>query len=352
VKPATRVVHAGLPAPAQGEPFLPGPTLAAPFHVAGDPADAPYGYHRHGNPTWAAYEAALAELEGGETVVFASGMAAVAAVLLPVLRPGDVLVVPSDGYPAVRAIARQHLEPRGVEVRLVSTEQRAVLAAVGGATLVWIESPSNPRLDVLDVAAVATAAREAGALVAVDNTIATPVVQRPLELGADFSMSSASKYLTGHSDLVMGSVAVRDDQRAATLRGWREVTGAIPGPFETWLAHRSLATLAIRLERQSANAAALAAALGARADVTSVRYPGIGALVCFELAGAVAAQRFLAACELVAEATSFGGVHSTAERRARWGSDAVSEGFIRFSVGIEDAEDLIADVVQALDRMT
>jgi cystathionine gamma-lyase len=348
--PSTRAVRAGLPAAADGEPFLPGPVLAAPFHVAGDPQAAPYGYHRYGNPTWTRYEAALGELEGGEAVVFASGMAAVTAVLVPALRPGDVLVAPSDGYPGVRSIARDHLAARGVEVRLVPTDDGAVHAALEGATLVWIETPSNPGLDVLDIARIADAAHRAGAVVAVDNTLATPLAQRPLDLGADISVSSASKYLTGHSDLVMGHAAVRDPERAEALRRWRGLTGAIPGPFETWLAHRSLATLAVRLERQTANAQALARALRSRDDVRDVRHPAVGAVICFELPDAAAAQRFLASCELVVEATSFGGVHSTAERRARWGTDAVGEGFIRFSAGIEDPQDLIADVAQALDR--
>lgn len=348
--PGTRAVHAGLPEPRQGEPFLPGPAFAAPFHLAGDVDSAPFGYQRYGNPTWAAYEAALGDLEGGNAVVFASGMAAVAAVLLPALKEGDALVVPSDCYPGVRSIATEHLAPRGVEVRQVATDETEILGALGGAALVWLETPSNPGLDVVDVRRIVDAAHGAGAVVAVDNTLATPLVQRPLDLGAEYSVSSGSKHLSGHSDLVMGHVAVRDGERLEGLRHWRGLTGAIPGPFEVWLAHRSLATLAVRLDRQTANAAALAAALRARDDVTGVRYPGFGTVVCFELAGAADAQAFLASCALVAEATSFGGVHSTAERRARWAKDAVSEGFVRFSAGIEDTADLVTDVLQALDR--
>src|SRR5207248_1632197 len=177
-------------------------------------------------------------------------------------------------------------------------------------------------------------AHAAGALVAVDNTLATPLGQRPLELGADFSMSSDTKYVTGHSDLLLGHVAARDESLAKRLLDWRSTTGAVPGPLETWLAHRSLATLDVRLERQCATALALALMLGARAGVTGLRYPGLphdpahelaaaqmsrfGAIVCFDLGSRERAERFLAACELVAEATSFGGVHSTAERRSRW----------------------------------
>ncbi|HEV7750761.1 MAG TPA: aminotransferase class I/II-fold pyridoxal phosphate-dependent enzyme [Baekduia sp.] len=344
---STRVTHAGLPPAAQGEPFLPGPTFAAPTHWSG-PA-GPDGYGRTGNPTWTRYEAALSELEGGEALVFASGMAAVAAVLLPALKPGDVLVAPGDAYPGVRTIATDHLAPRGVEVRLVPSSDAAFAEAAEGATLVWVETPSNPGMDVLDVAALAQIVHAGGGLLAVDGTVASPLRQRALDLGADFAMTSASKHLTGHSDLVMGYVAVRDPARADAVRTHRALMGAIPGPFEVWLAHRSLPTLAVRLERQEANAAALVESLGGRPDVHGVKWPGFGSMLVFALADEGAAERFLAALTLVADATSFGGVHSSAERRGRWGTDDVPGGFIRFSAGIEDAEDLLADVLSALD---
>ncbi|HEX5899099.1 MAG TPA: cystathionine gamma-lyase [Solirubrobacteraceae bacterium] len=346
---STRAAHAGLPARADGEPFLPGPTFAAPYHLAG-PADASrFNYGRYDNPTWARLEEALGELEGAQSVVFASGMAAVSAVVIPALHTGDVLVAPSDAYPGIRAIARDVLEPNGVEVRLVPTADDAVRAALPGATLVWVESPSNPGLDVLDLPALAAEAHAAGADLAVDNTLAGPLRQRPLELGADFSVMSASKHLAGHSDLIMGTVAVADAERAAALRAWRIATGAIPGPFEAWLAHRSLATLALRLERQEANARAVSERLRARDDVSGVRWPGVGSVVCFDVGSQARADAFLDACELVAQATSFGGLHSNAERRARWGTDAVAEGFIRFNAGIEDAPDLLADLERALE---
>ena len=297
-------------------------------------------------------------------VLFSSGMAAASAVLGG-LREGDALVLPSDGYYTIRALARDRLEPAGVDVRLVPTDTDAVAAAAPGAALVWIETPSNPGLDACDVRAVADAARAAGALLAVDNTLATPLHQRPLELGADLSVVSATKSLSGHSDLLLGYAAVRDPERAQALRAWRVQAGAIAGPFEAWLAHRSLATLDVRLERQCQNAAALAEMLARRDDVAAVRYPGLpddpahevaarqmdrfGALIGFDPGGARRAQTLLAACELVSESTSFGGVHTTAERRARWGGDAVPEGLIRLSVGCEAAEDLLADVAHALD---
>ena len=361
----TRAVHAGLPAPRQGAPLLPGPTLASYYHLEGDPEAVDYVYGRYGNPTWTLYERALGELEEGTAVAFASGMAAASAVLLPLLRAGDALVAPADGYPAVRTLATGQLAECGVDVRLVPAAEEPPDEALSGAKLVWIETPSNPGLESVDIPRLAERAHAAGALVAVDNTLATPLGQLPLRLGADFSVSSDSKHLTGHGDLILGHVAVSDPARADALVAWRTQTGAIPGPFEAWLAHRSLATLELRLERQCSTALTLAERLLFRTDVADVRYPGLqrdpghavasrqmrryGTVVCFVLDSRERAERFLAACRLVAQATSFGGVHTMAERRARWPSTGVPEGFVRFSVGIETAEDVIGDVEQALD---
>jgi cystathionine gamma-lyase len=363
---ATRVVNAGRPEAAQGEPFLPGPTFAAPYHAAGDPKSAPYTYGRFGNPTWTRFEQALGELEGGEAVVFASGMAATAAILGTELRPGDVAVLPSDAYYTTRVLAGGFFAQAGLEVRTAPTAGDAQGAALDGARLLWIESPSNPGLDVCDIRALSEAARRSGAVVVVDNTTATILGQRPLDLGADISMASDTKALTGHGDLILGHVAVRDTERAQRLRTWRTQLGAIPGPMEVWLAHRSLATLDVRLERMGANALAIARFLRGRPEVRRVRYPGLpedpahavaarqmtrfGPVVSFELASAAAAEAFFARCRLVSEATSFGGLHTTAERRARWGGDQVPEGFIRLSAGCEHPDDLIRDLAAALSR--
>ncbi|AYG81704.1 Cystathionine beta-lyase [Streptomyces hundungensis] len=364
----TRSVRAGIPAPVAYEPTLPGPVFAAHFHLPGEAA-GPYTYGRDTNPTWTHLERAIAELESpdesAEAVVFASGMAAISAVLLSQARSGDTVVLPDDGYQAL-PLVREQLEAYGIEVRTAPTAGDAQLAHLDGAKLLWIETPSNPGLDVCDVRRLARSAHEAGALVAVDNTLATPLGQRPLELGADFAVASGTKGLTGHGDLLLGYVVCRDPRLAARVRTWRKVVGAIPGPMEAWLAHRSLATLHLRADRQAANALALAEALAKRGEVTGLRYPGLpsdpshrlasaqmrrfGCVISFDLPDRAFAERFLEALRLVDDATSFGGVRSTAERRGRWGGDAVAEGFIRFSVGAEDAPDLIADVERALDE--
>ncbi|ARF56435.1 cystathionine gamma-lyase [Streptomyces gilvosporeus] len=365
----TRVVRAGLPEPAAHEPSLPGPVFAAHFHLPGDVA-GPYTYGRDGNPTWSLLEEAIGELESPEqpahTVAFASGMAAIAAVLFSQLRSGDAVVLPSDGYQLLPAV-RDRLESYGVEVRTARTAHDAQLDVLDGARLLWIETPSNPGLDVCDIRRLADAAHARGALVAVDNTLATPLGQRPLDLGADFSVASGTKALTGHGDILLGYASTRDATLADAVRLWRKTVGAIPGPMESWLAHRSLATLALRVRQQSAGALALAEALATRPEITGLRHPGLpsdpahrlavtqmrpgrfGSVVSFTLPDKDHAERFLAALTLVDEATSFGGVRSTAERRARWGGDAVPEGFVRFSVGIEEPEDLVADVMRALD---
>ncbi|MDG4823522.1 cystathionine gamma-lyase [Asanoa sp. WMMD1127] len=360
----TRSVHAGLPPAVPGEPFLPGPVFAAPYHLdpAIGPSASPNGYGRPDNRTRRLLEAAIGSLEGGSALAFASGQAAVTAVLLSVLRPGDTVVLPADGYYPVRGFATSVLAELGV--RPVFAPTAGPHPDYAGVRLVLLETPANPGLDVCDVAALSARARAAGALLAVDNTAATPLGQRPLDLGADISLASGTKALTGHSDLLLGYVATRSAPLLESLTGWRTLTGSIPGAFDAWLAHRSLFTLDLRLERQSANAAAVVAALAGRSDVTGLRWPGraedpafevatrqmrrIPGIVGFDLGSADRVARFLAASQLVAAATSFGGVHTSADRREQWGDDT-APGFVRLSCGIEDAADLVADITAALD---
>jgi cystathionine gamma-lyase len=365
----TRAVRAGLPDPVKYEPTLPGPVFAAHFHLPGEPT-GPYTYGRDENPTWTLLERAIGELEapGDEdvrTLTFASGMAAISAVLFSQLRAGDAVVLPDDGYQAL-PLVREQLTAYGIEVRTAPTGGDAQLDVLDGARLLWIETPSNPGLDVCDVRRLVAAAHAQGTLVAVDNTLATPLGQRPLDLGADFSVASGTKMLTGHGDVLLGYVVARNAELIAPVRRWRKIAGAIPGPMEAWLAHRSLATLQLRADRQTASALTLAQALRDRPEVSGLRYPGLpddpsyavaarqmrrfGSVVSFTLATRARADRFLEALRLVDDATSFGGVRSTAERRGRWGGDAVPEGFVRFSVGAEDPEDLVADVLRALEE--
>jgi cystathionine gamma-lyase len=249
----------------------------------------------------------------------------------------------------------------------VATPEIEEFAAGGGlddVRLVLLETPSNPQLDVCDIAAVARAARAAGALVAVDNTTATPLGQRPLALGAHLTVGSDTKALTGHSDVLLGHVSVTDDDLYTRLKGFRDRTGSTPGPFEAWLGHRSMSTLDLRLARQAANAAAVAEVLAGSPAVTGVRWPWRpedpsfalatrqmlrpNGVVSAELRDEAAVAALLSASRLWLAATSFGGVHSTVDRRAQWGGDAVAPGFVRFSCGIEDTADLVADLSGAL----
>lgn len=362
----TRCVRAGLPEPVPGQPFLPGPVFAAPYHldpVAGAESDRD-SYGRIDNPTRRLLEGAIGSLEGGHCLTFASGQAAITGLLLALLRPGDTVVLPADGYYLVRAFAGATLRTLGVATVTVPTA--GPYPSFERVRLVLLETPSNPGLDVCDVAEVAGAARAAGALVAVDNTTATPLAQCPLELGADVVVASGTKALTGHSDLVLGYAATQHEDLLDRLREWRDQTGAVPGAFDAWLAHRSLATLELRLTRQALNAAAVAALLATRPDVASVRWPGLPSdpshqvairqmrrmpgLVSFDLGSAEQVAGFLTACRLVGAATSFGGLHTTADRRAQWG-DSVPEGFVRLACGVEDTDDLLADITAALDAV-
>ena len=330
---ATKVVRAGLPHAEPGAPYLPGPTFAAPYHAAGDVADSPFTYGRFHNPTWTRYEAALEELEGGPSVLFPSGMAATAALLATTLKPGQKIVMPSDSYYTTRLIATTYFAERGIEVVMAPTVNGAQRALLSGATLLWLESPTNPGLDVCDIAAFCRAAHDVGALVAVDNTTATVLGQRPLALGADFAVVSDTKAMTGHADVVLGHVAAKDAAWADALRTWRTRMGVIPGPMEVWLAHRSLGTLDVRLARQCETALQMATYLSSHAKVSNTRYPGLpndasyaiasrqmarfGPVVAFTLSDRAAVERFFAATTLVNEATSFGGIHTSAERRGR-----------------------------------
>ncbi|HTX63888.1 MAG TPA: PLP-dependent transferase [Acidimicrobiales bacterium] len=335
--------------------------LASTFRDAASPR-----YGRWGNPTWDALEAALGQLEGGAAVAFSSGQAATAAVL-DGLPPGSVVVHPTSSYSGTRELLGVLADSGRLALRPVDvTDTEAVLGALPGAALVWIESPTNPLLGIAEVPRLVDAAGAQGVASVVDNTFATPVTQHPLEWGATMVVHSATKYIGGHSDLLLGAVVVRDEERLAALIRHRTLQGSVPGTVEAFLALRGLRTLPVRFARQQASAALLAGRLRLHPGVTRVRYPGLvddphharaaaqmsgfGAIVSFELEGAAAADALVAAVELVVPTTSLGGVESTLERRSRWpGEVGVPAGLLRLSVGLEHPDDLWEDLSRALE---
>jgi len=370
MREATKIIRSTLTTAKPGEALHGGPIFAAPYHAPGDPSQIPYTYARSHNPTWTHLEKAIGQMESGSgyrasALVFASGMAACTAVFGALLRPGDAVVMPANAYYAARVLAQEYFAQMGITIRLAPTANNAQAEHLEGAKLLWIETPSNPTMEVCDIAILCKAAHRAGALVAVDNTTPTPLGQLPLALGADLSVASDTKAMTGHSDILLGHVAMRDLELRQKIDQWRTLTGGILGPMEAWLALRSIATLPLRLERSCQNAQRIAKFLATRPEVQSVLYPGLpthpghdiaakqmryfGPVLCFILRDKAAAETFLAKSKLLTDATSFGGVSTSAERRARWGGDAIAEGFIRLSVGCEDADDLIDDIAQALD---
>jgi cystathionine gamma-synthase len=346
---ATRLVQAGRP-PHEPDQPLSAPLVPASTFVAG--GDLEYG--RYGNPTWTAFEEVLGTLEGGRALSFSSGLAAATAVL-DLVAVGEAVVVPTSAYSGLLHLVATR-EQRGLlTVRTVNVvDTSAVAHAAEDAALVWLESPTNPLLDVADLDACCTAAHAAGARVVVDNTFATPLRQRPLDLGADIVLHSATKYLGGHSDLVLGALVTRDAATLTALDEQRRSTGAAPGVLESWLAARGVRTLHVRLERSQASAQVLADRLAGHRAISRVRYPGWGGMLSIELAaGPLAADLLTSSAQLWVHATSLGGVESTFERRRRWKAEpaTVPDALVRLSVGLEDVEDLWCDLDEALARL-
>ena len=296
----------------------------------------------------------MGALEHGDALVFASGMAAVAAAMAFVPAGGTV-VAPRNAYNITTALLADYAA-EGHTVRHVEiADTPAVLAALDGADVLWLESPTNPTLEVADLPALAGAARERGLLTVCDNTFATPLLQQPLDLGVDVVVHSATKYLSGHSDVLLGVAVTQRADLYATLQRRRLVHGAIAGPMEAWLALRGLRTLHVRFERQCANAVEIARRAEGHPAVDRVRYPGFGAMVSIEVrGGAAAADAVATGCRLWLNATSLGGVESLIERRRKYAAESptVPEALLRLSVGIEDVDDLWRDLSQALDAAT
>jgi cystathionine gamma-lyase len=355
-------LHRDSKTPAPGAAFAPGILPTSVYALPGDPA-GPYQYARWSNPGWTALEAALGALEDAEAVIFPSGMAAITAVLATVLRPGDRLLLQSDGYGGTRAAAEKFYAPLGVAIDTCATAQLAG-QPLEQYRLVLVETPANPSLDLVDIRAAAQRVHAGGGCLVIDNTLMTPLGQRPLDLGADAVVYSDTKVLNGHSDVVFGHVSTRDADLLGRIEEWRRIGGAIPGPFETWMVQRGLETLELRVARLQANALALAQALAAHAAPLAVVYPGLashpahalaraqmsgfGGLIGLTLADKEEAEAFITECRYLRAQTSFGGVHSSAERRARWG-DPVAAGFIRLAVGCEPTAALCTELIRALD---
>ena len=349
LRPATVAVKAGRPASEPDNPLNEPLTMASTYVAGGD-----LEYGRYGNPTWAAFEEALGALEGGRCLAFSSGLAAVSTIL-DLVGNGAKVVAPRHAYlGSIGQLA--DLEARGrLHTQLVDvTDTDAVVKACDDAALVWLESPTNPALEVADIAPIVAAGHEAGAYVVVDNTFATPLLQQPLSLGADIVVHSATKFIAGHSDVLLGAVVTADDELFDVVKKRRDMIGATPGTFETWLALRGLRTLHVRMERAQANAQELVRRLAGHPAVEEVRYPGFGAIVALVLAGgAIAGDLLTHKTSLWVHATSLGGVESTFERRRRWKSEpaTIPEGLVRLSVGLEDVNDLWDDLAGALDGL-
>jgi cystathionine gamma-synthase len=367
----SRLIHAGTQRLA-GRPVTP-PLVPASIYVsAGEPRPG-RGYGRESNPGWEALEQALGALEDAEAVVFASGQAASMALMLALAKGRDRIVLACDGYYGTRVLADK-LRPHGavpvhVDLQDLAAVERA-LAGPPGSSLLWTETPTNPLLRVADLARLAGLAATAGAPMVTDNTVATGLLQRPLDFGATASLYSLTKSLSGHSDVIGGAVVSRDGDLLAALRAWRSSGGAIPGPFEAWLALRGLKTLPLRIARQSQSSLAIARHLAAHPRVAAVHYPGVtapavelagrqmpdgfGPLLSFEIIPdrGQAADQVVESSTLIIPATSFGGVESTWGRRGRWAGETAPDSLIRLSVGIEPAADLITDIEAALETLT
>lgn len=322
-------------------------TLASTFIADGDS-----DYGRAGNATWNAFEEIVGALEGGQALAFASGQAATTAVL-DLVRPGGTVVAPQHCYSGTFTELHVRADHGLIDLVLVDvTDTEAVIESARHADLLWIESPTNPMLDVADLETTfAGLDDDDRPILAVDNTFATPLRMRPLDLGADVVIHSASKMIAGHSDLILGVAVSRDPDVVDALHSLRTLHGAIAGAMETFLAARGARTLAVRLDRSETSATMLAERLSEHPAVERVRYPGFGPIVSFEVAGGVeAAERVCRASTLLTHATSLGGVETTWERRRRHAAEpeAVPEQLIRMSVGLEDVDDLWADIAQSL----
>ncbi|MEM9054732.1 MAG: PLP-dependent transferase [Pseudomonadota bacterium] len=339
------MLHAHLADLEKGDPAAPPIVTTAKYLLPGEP-DVPYTYGRDINPTVETCEAALSALEDAPVVGFPSGMAAITAALVTTLKAGQRILVPADGYYVTRALLDEVLSTLDVETDTIATCEYAT-ADLTPYDVVWIETPSNPGLDLCDIATISARVKTTGAISIVDNTTLTPLLQRPLDLGADMVVSSDTKAIAGHSDTLFGHIATRNLDLFDQVKRWRKLSGSIPGPLAAFLTHRGLMTLELRLARMVSNTQALLQVFENSAQIQMVRYPDIGFIIGLTFETADAADRFIDSCSAILPATSFGGIHTSAERRARWGDD-VPKGFVRLSVGCEPEAALLEAVTAAL----
>jgi cystathionine gamma-synthase len=347
--PETSAITAGRPVVAPDASLNPPLIFSSTYHAGG-----PVGYGRYGNESWSALETAISQLEGGETLSFSSGMAAISAVF-SILPIGAPVVASDQGYSGTMGLLNQHHASGRLEVRFVDiTNTQEVIGAMKGAALLWLESPTNPCLDLAELPELITAAKKLNIGVGVDNTFATPLIQQPLSMGADIVMHSVTKFLAGHSDVVLGSLSISDPALFKRLEEARRFNGSIPGPFEAWLALRGIRSFPVRFRAAEKNAQQLLTRLKAHSKITKVRYPGFGAVISFEVDGtAEQAEKVCESSRLITHATSLGGIESLWERRRRWAleSPSVPEQLIRLSVGCEHVEDIWQDIEQALGSL-
>jgi cystathionine gamma-synthase len=367
----TIAVHAGRPERVPGAPVNPPLSLSSTYNAAREGEKVDYAYAREDHESGVAFETALGALEDGHAVGFASGMGAISNVLA-LISPGGVLVMPPVGYSGMLVATADLAESGRIKRRVVDTTNLEELAAaLAGAEMLWLESPANPTLDITDLARASELAHKHGALVIADSTFSTPVLTRPLDLGVDIVIHSVTKWIAGHSDLLLGAAITRDEHILERLRKGRVISGAITGPFEAWLALRGLRTMPLRVKASSASALELATRLQGAPGVASVIYPGLpshpgheiakkqmtggfGAVLSITMSGGIDAARQLCDnVEIFTHATSVGGVESLIERRKRWQfeSPLVPESLLRLSIGIEDVEDLWRDLSRALKRL-
>lgn len=365
---ATIAVKGGVETVA-GDGVTPPIHLASTFVLPGNPGPGILGYARGGSPAYDPLESALADLEDGvDAVLFSAGVAAANA-LLDEAKPGTALVMPRDAYYGIRVRAQEIFPPRGIEVRLIDQNDLGALdQALDGASFLWTETPTNPLLAVCDLAAIGQIAADHAVSWACDNTFATPILQHPLSYGAIASMHSVTKYIGGHSDLLLGVAICADAELAARLRARRSNTGTQPDGFSSWLARRGLQTLPVRIRHQTDSALELATRASQHPAIEHVYYPGLpddpghataarqmdgrfGAIFSILIrGGADVAQAVVEAVRVWTPATSLGSVESLIERRARWAGETADPALLRLSVGLEDVEDLWRDLDQALSR--